>query len=324
MTRTRLPYPHGDYASPSDPALSPTGSPSAITPTHRLSTSISGLPNVSGQSSSPSLTSGLPNAANAASPTPTSSSTAPIRATSPLGGLSSLPPPKSVAPGLRGGSTSPTPTPRKRYTVALGGPIVAPPEVEAEYERERERAALGMAFFSSSPSGAESDDDEYTMYERSGEDDDGASRASHVAAASARLTRGFESTTGTDDSASVPSITSLSPNARVRAQSSYGAPQGYSNMFQSNQNLNSNETSSRHRLRSQSTDFRYGPGLSSNTLDGTPSTPSTAKFVDPLVLRRQEKSERGRGKEKEIKALVGPGKKVPVGKLVAFFDSERT
>jgi hypothetical protein len=47
---------------------------------------------------------------------------------------------------------------------------------------------------------------------------------------------------------------------------------------------------------------------------------SGGKFVDPLVLRKQEKEGQG-GKGKF--ATGGGVKKVPVGQLVAFFDGDR-
>ncbi|KAG1850960.1 hypothetical protein C8R48DRAFT_726657 [Suillus tomentosus] len=93
-----------------------------------------------------------------------------------------------------------------------------------------------------------------------------------------------------------------SPGNRTRAQSTYN---GYPNLLQSNQAVSAQ---SKHRFRSQSIDFR-----SDSTFGGDQAN----KFVDPLVLRRGKTE---RGKEKP---LVGPGKKVPVGQLVAFFDSER-
>lgn len=264
-TGTRLPYPTGDYASP-DAFVSPTHTPASSPPAapRPASMVISGLP---------SMTSPLG--------TPPVSMSPPTRAMSPT--PSGLPAPSLQA--IARGSVSPSPMPggRKRYTVALGGPIVAPPEVEAEYERERERDRA--AYFSSTTESSEDDDD---MSETVGK------KAASRAMAAARLTSGSETNLRHNSS----------PGSRARAQSTYGSATNLST-------LQTNQPQGKHRFRSQSTDLR------SDSTFGTDSHPS--KFVDPLVLRRQSKSE----KAKETKPLVGPGKKVPIGQLVAFFDSER-
>ena len=261
---TRLPYPTGDYTSPGD-VISPTHTPASSPPATSRPTSmvISGLPPMS-----PPLEFS----------TPTSP---PTRMMSPT--PSGLPPPG--IPNARLGSVSPTPLSgaRKRYTVALGGPIVAPPEVEAEYERERAKAMMGTAYFSTATESSE--DDDYDEHDAETVGKKGAARA----AAAAKLT-------GAEDWHSGQAA------SRARAQSTYGA-----SSLQSNQ-----AAPSKHRLRSQSTDFRTDTHASGDHQPG--------RFVDPLVLRRQSKHERN----KDNKPLVGPGKKVPVGQLVAFFDSERS
>ncbi|KAI6126657.1 hypothetical protein F5141DRAFT_997039 [Pisolithus sp. B1] len=261
-TGTRLPYPTGDYASPEvvSPTHTPADSPSANS--RPASAIISGLPPIS-------------------SPLGTTMSTSPpARAMSPTSGL-----PAPSMQSVRYGSISPSPMPtgRKRYTVALGGPIVAPPEVEAEYEREREKATVGLSSLSSTTESSE--DDEEDMMETVGK------KAASRALAAARLTSGSESNL----------YDSSSPRSRARAQSTYGGP-----VTQSNQGAG------KHRWRSQSTDFRSDSTLGSDSQ-------VTQKFVDPLILRRQSKPEKTKG----TKPLVGPGKKVPIGELVAFFDSER-
>ncbi len=80
------------------------------------------------------------------------------------------------------------------------------------------------------------------------------------------------------------------------------------------------------RLRSRSTD-RFGLGLGlSDAGTGAPippATPTSGKFVDPLVARRQAKLEAQLSAgPPPPKALVGR-KKVPVGDLVAFFDQDK-
>ncbi|KAF9224995.1 hypothetical protein BS17DRAFT_752068 [Gyrodon lividus] len=260
---TRLPYPTGDYASPSD-VISPTHTPASSPPAATRPTSmvISGLPPMS---SPLELSASMSPPARTISPTP-----------------NGLPPPSLQ--GTRRGSVSPTPLSggRKRYTVALGGPIVAP--LDTEYEPTT--ATMGAADLSSTIESSDDDDDFDT--ETVGK------KAASRAAAAAKLVGGEGAGFG-----------QTNPSPRARAQSTYGGFAGAPSM-QSNQAL------SKHRFRSQSTDFR-----SDNTFSGD-HQPS--KFVDPLVLRRQSKS----GRAKDNQPLVGPGKKVPVGQLVAFFDAERS
>lgn len=151
--------------------------------------------------------------------------------------------------------------------------------MEAEYERERAKAMMGTAYFSTATESSEEDD--YDEHDAETVGKKGAARAM----AAAKLT-------GAEGQAA----------SRARAQSTYGA-----SSLQSNQ-----AALPKHRLRSQSTDFRTDTHASGDHQPG--------RFVDPLVLRRQSKHERN----KDNKPLVGPGKKVPVGQLVAFFNSEKS
>ncbi|KAJ7179037.1 hypothetical protein C8R46DRAFT_1323425 [Mycena filopes] len=140
---TRLPYPSGDYASPPDSRINSQDVFSA-SPTAESRT-VSGLPgpgvglgiNLAGSSSSASIS-----YSNASFSSPSSISS----------GLPSkgndLPLP-SASPRF-GGRGSVSPTPRKRYTVALGG------SVESDSESGPE---LGTAMFSSSEEGEDFDGD---------------------------------------------------------------------------------------------------------------------------------------------------------------------
>jgi len=114
----------------------------------------------------------------------------------------------------------------------------------------------------------------------------------------------------------------MSPaDRRLRTQSAYISPSpstlsnglGYSSP---------SPAASLDRLRSRSTD-RFGLGISSsgnrNSVHETGGVFSGGKFVDPLVLRKQEKD----GLSGKGKVASGDGKKVPVGQLVAFFDGEK-
>lgn len=269
-SRTRLPYPTGDYTSPGElisPPHTPASSPPP--PARPASMVISGLPVLSSPLELPAAI------------------TPPGPASSPS--LSGLPAPSMHSPHRGSVSPSPLQGGRKRYTVALGGPIVAPPEAELDYGSERS-SSLGVASFSST---AESSDDDDDDYQNAMDETLGKKSASRVMTA-AKL--------GSGDLASAAPANN-SPGNRTRAQSTYS---GFPNPLQSNQAVPVRST---HRFRSQSIDFR-----SDSTFGGD----SANKFVDPLVLRRQEKTEKSKDKP-----LVGPGKKVPVGQLVAFFDSER-
>lgn len=231
---TRLPYPTGDYNSPPDATFSPTNSPPASINSKLRNKSmsvsgISGLPSSSysgGGSGSPiSAVFNLASTLNARPLSPPATSTPKASATSSnaasgLGGrtaspvpaataktTSGLPPPK--APSQRQGSVSPTPTPRKRYTVALGGPIVAPPDLDdnndslqsngaAELASSIKRVATPRSALKSLPPPGEDDED-------GEEEEDGGETIGK--SASARYTRNL---TKKRSNASLSSVTSMS------------------------------------------------------------------------------------------------------------------
>ncbi|KAL1741223.1 hypothetical protein HDZ31DRAFT_45910 [Schizophyllum fasciatum] len=229
----------------------------------------------------------------------------------------------------RPASASPSPPPRKRYTVALGEPITGRRR-EEEDEDERYaprshspapphsprshspapggRSAISTAFCSrtdeaddATQAGSDEEDEEYggeTIGKRQG-----------------RSTAGPTDRNGNDGLSSNCASSSAANEAaspRTRAQSVYGA-----------QSLYGAPTAPlKPKMRSQSTDRgqRFGTAAS------VPSTPSaerfpessgTGRFVDPLILRRQERE--GAGKV----AMPRPIGKVPINQLVAFFDGER-
>jgi hypothetical protein len=242
--KTRLPYPTGDYTAPSNAATknqgSPTGSMSSATG------SISGLPGI-----------GL--------------------------GITGLPPakpsglPAPPKPSYTRRPNSVSPTPRKRYTVALGGPIVPPSTEEAKAPTKKSNAALAT-----DPTNGESTGNDFH--------DETIGKS-----ASKRFNGGH---VPSPPSSSSPSdsqlLTPSNPNRRNRTQSAYG----FSSIASASPN-----TLAQAGLRSPKSTDKFG-------LEG--------KFVDPLVLRKQERKETGTG------AGIGkvPGK-VPVGQLVAFFDGEK-
>ena len=302
-SRTRLPYPTGDYATPPDstmlgqgPFSPPNSPPSSITSaTRNRHMSISGLPGTGSASTSVSP-SGVP------------------RGESPMSVAS--PPALSPPNGPRARGNSVSPTPRKRYTVALDMPIM---KREKNEDSERERPStphqrnqsreLSTAFFSTSPlstspkpEGDESDSDTGGNEETVGKS---AARRSGLAAAAA------SSETMSDDGRRSPSVSPVStPARRPRPQTMYGSQ--FSNIA-----APAPVTPLNVRLRSKSTD-RYGLGISDANGAPVPTTP-TSKFVDPLVVRRQTKEALTGVQPNPPKVM--PGKpRAPVGELVAYFD----
>ncbi|KAK7052983.1 hypothetical protein VNI00_004304 [Paramarasmius palmivorus] len=315
---TRLPYPTGDYAAPEGAFFSPPGSPpSSATKSRVVSVSnIPGLPesamngNRNSNTTATASTNGntpLPSSSSSysvqsfstsssISPAPSANRNSPTPSPAPLSakGSKQLPVPahKSSAASLRQNSTSPTP--RKRYTVALGGPIVAPDDYEEQQQPARAQSRNGSRVnYTSSPGPLENEEDDDDDF---GDETIGKSKGSGVLKASASAPDANNTVSTTKSLPSSPS------NLRTRAQSAYGlssiAAQSPNTMAAL---ANTNTTQPlRPRVRSKSTD----------RLD------SAAKsFVDPLVLRRQEAATKV--------AMPKPVGKVPVGQLVAFFDGER-
>ncbi|THH26524.1 hypothetical protein EUX98_g7668 [Antrodiella citrinella] len=291
-SRTRLPYPTGDYATPPDSSIlqqgpfSPTSSPPASLSSAALSRpSISGLPS-QGADMHPSGSSmaGLP-------------SSLPSEPSSPP----SLPPPPS-RPLYRTESVSPTP--RKRYTVALGGPITAPKHArERSHSRNQSRDFGGP--ISLSPLTATFDEPESDSDSYSGANEETIGKAS-ARIAGLNIPNKFR-----NDDDTYASDSSAPPPKRPRPQSMYTGPASAQNIHAPTPTnpLNS-------RLRSRSTD-RFGLGF----LDESPTTPG--KFVDPLQIRKQTKEALASASPLPPKAMAGKPK-VPVGQLVAFFDKDKS
>ncbi|KZT64110.1 hypothetical protein DAEQUDRAFT_699258 [Daedalea quercina L-15889] len=304
-SRTRLPYPTGDYATPPDStvfgqsAFSPPNSPpSSITSaTRHRHISISGLP-------------GQDTASASVSPSGILRGESPMSTASPP----ALSPPR--LPAARTNSVSPTP--RKRYTVALDRPIMSRENRECREERGRpstphqrgQSRELSTAFFSTSPlstspkpevedSGSDFGANEETVGKS-------AARRSGMAAKVA--------TDATDDEWRSPSVSPVStPAKRPRPQTMYGSQ--FSNIA-----APSPVTPLNVRLRSKSTD-RFGLGISDSNGVPIPTTP-TSKFVDPLLVRRQTKDALTGALPNPPKVM--PGKpRAPVGELVAYFDQEK-
>ena len=308
---TRLPYPQGDYTSPLG-SFSPTNSPpSSINAAVRTQPiPIPELPNTGLPSSTPPPFSSTSSSADSMlyfggrtlPPKPPTDNISPtILGT---GSGSGLPPPRFATQR----QTSISPTPRKRYTVALGSPIVAPDELSSNAAEPPRRAGTPKSFakpqssidstFFSSTSSSRRDDEDIDL---GGDETIGKSTA-------ARL---MTSEMG-DYKAANPSSP---PNRRLRAQSTYG----FSNISGSGGGDGSGGMPSvaplRPKLRSKSSE-RLNPG--GGTGDGMVSAlGGGTKFVDPLILRKQS------GDSFRAIAMPKPIGKVPIGQLVAFFDGDK-
>ena len=313
---TRLPYPQGDYTSPPDtfsPTNSPPGSINMSVRTRPIP--IPGLPSTSSNLISYPSTSSISSfGGRTLSPQSCAVNTSPT--ISGTNGGTGLPAPKSATQR----QTSISPTPRKRYTVALGGPIIAPDELSSNAAEPLRRvgtpkssakpqSSIDSTFFSSiGSSRRELDGDgEAEDADLGGEETIGKSAAARL------MTSGMG-----DYKTSSPPVS----NRRLRAQSAYGL----SNLLGSNTMVsgggNGTGTSSvipsvaplRPKLRSKSSE-RLNTG--GGTGDGMVSALEGTKFVDPLILRKQS-----RESFKAI-AMPKPTGKVPIGQLVAFFDGDK-
>ncbi|PPQ68796.1 hypothetical protein CVT26_001711 [Gymnopilus dilepis] len=333
---TRLPYPQGDYTSPPDAFSPPSSPPGSINARRTQSISISGLPNASGPQSSTSYTSSYGRNMSA-SPSPISANpaSAAARAISPTPSANGLPPPKQGAQR----QTSVSPTPRKRYTVALGGPLVPPDELSSNApvasspeppmrpatpkSAMKPRSSIDN-FFSDRKAVTSPDDDDDDDESGFADETIGKSTASKLA--SSGLFSGgpgmgdYKSSTPNTAPATSTSPQSSLSNRRLRAQSAYGFSSipGSSNTTAEAAISTPSVAPLRLKTRSKSSE-RLSTG--SGTGDGMISAlagPGQNKFVDPLVLRKQSKE----ALMKPI-AMPRPAGKVPIGQLVAFFDGDK-
>ncbi|KIK59904.1 hypothetical protein GYMLUDRAFT_245092 [Collybiopsis luxurians FD-317 M1] len=357
-TGSRLPYPTGDYApAPPEigavlsgtfsPPTSPPGSLSSRTPTRKLSSSqpLSGI----GLGLATAGQSGAAPISSSASTYSTSYSNASFSSVSSISPSTS----PSPSPGHRAqqkseanaspstaqrssrvlpvppkeGSTSSPSGNRKRYTVALGTPITRASAMMAETEstfvngnnrndhgsglpRHGSNSSIGRAFFSSSPVSVGRADEVNDEDDLIGDETIGKSSSHRTGLAAALKDDGKGKDTQESDS--------FTPtHSRIRAQSAYG----YSSIIQQSQSRTRAEPSPptsggtaplKPRVRSQS----ISPHPSANVLSPPPVTGS--KFVDPLVLRRQETASK-HDKLAMPRPLSG---KIPIGQLVKFFDGD--
>jgi hypothetical protein len=296
LSRTRLPYPTGDYATPPDSvhltqgAFSPPGSPPTAPNTSRR-VSVPGLPSNDSDYFSESSTSpsGLP------SSRPTS--------------------PPSLQPPGRTETHRPSvsPTPRKRYTVALGDSIMSGPDRGRDTEpipipRSRVVSRDYTAQLSTSPMSMSTLDTTDESDTNGNEETIGKAAWRHSGLSIPKF-QGQES-----DRSSQPSPSPAPQQRRARPVSMYSTPAS------SMQNLAApapvRPLNTRLRSRSRSTDKFAGSDV------GVPPTPTSGKFVDPLITRKQSKQAEASNAPPPPKVM--PGKpKVPVGQLVAYFDKDK-
>ena len=325
LSGTRLPYPQGDYTSPPN-TFSPTNSPpdsmNAAARTQPIP--VPELPSTGPSSStSTSYSSALYSSASSMIGGRTLSPKSRTVNISPtISGISSgtglPPPPQSVTQR----QTSISPTPRKRYTVALGSPIIAPDELSsnaAEPPRRmgtpksfaKRQTSTDSTFFSSTGSSRRDidGDDEAEDIDVGGEETVGKSTA-------ARLM--------TSEMGDYKAANSSSPpmsNRRLRAQSAYGlssipVPRTMVPGGGSGTSGIPSVAPLKPRLRSKSSD-RLNPTPGGGTGDGMVSALEGTKFIDPLILRKQSRD------SFKVNAMPKPAGKVPIGQLVAFFDGDR-
>jgi len=321
--RSRLPYPTGDYASP--PGSVVVGQVTLSSPQSPPTTSNSASGSPAGAvRSRPVSVAGLP----AASPPPLASAPAGLpRAVAAL-----VAPPQPA----RARSSSISPTPRKRYTVALGEPIMKPR-------------------LTASPSPISVGDEE-TEEDEGVEHTIGRSAGRHASAQYKREPTRTMTTNGVglgfghngngngngDDTDTSTDSAPLPPPRRVRqrAQTQTGSPSAAVDSRGSRSPPSVAAAASRTnplRLhgRAQSTDRRVPLDAASGGGGGSARTPRTPRsamssqslssaasasgFRDPILVRREESEARAKAAPAPPKVFAGKPR-APVGQLVAYFD----
>ena len=269
-SRTRLPYPTGDYSSPGDLGFSPPASPPPRVRSPPTRSSFAGA------LTTPSVTSS---------------------------GLSA---PELSTEGKEGKAAprrqSVSPTPRKRYTVALGGPLTSPLEQLAkdfDPSHPSDRSDNEGGFFSSAVP------DSPPLH----------AREDTIGGTPINLSRLDSVSSQQNIPASIvnPPTDGAANSNRMRAQSSYGVLAGW--------NASSlQDTTPPLRMRRKSggsADAGMGTGgldTSRSTSTATTAAAGTGKFVDPLIIRKKERE----GITSPRTPVGNRGR--TVGELAAFFD----
>jgi len=398
---TKLPYPTGDYTSPNT-SFSPPSSPPPSNNSKTRGISFSALPSstssntntsavnlnsiqhsVSPTSSNPNLNLGL----NPGSPRTSSTNLSTKRGASP-NNLNAPSPSSSKGQQQQKRQSSVSPTPRKRYTVALGEPLrsQSPPVHDHGLDATplnnkrgiqqipfgKGQTSIGTAMFSSSSSagidGGSGDGLPGSAFEDVIEGDlfqSAVSRPVNSGAYSLQIGNNdnldpflFPVTnkplTPSQPTQTLPT-TMTNTNSRLsrsrpRPQSTYtfGSSSTLMSSLSSFEHHSSHHTLNpppqasiqplKPRTRSKSTDQRFGSLDSLNSSTSVSSISSTSsngggshngsgtgsgKFVDPLLLRK-ENAEKAREKDQKGSGAGVRGRgKVAVGQLVAFFDEKK-
>lgn len=404
---TKLPYPTGDYTSPNT-SFSPPSSPPASGNSKTRGMSFSALPSssissnvntssanlnsiqhsVSPDSSNPNLNLGL----NPGSPRTSSTNLSTKGGTSP-NNLNAPSPSSSKGQQQQKRQSSVSPTPRKRYTVALGEPLrsQSPPVQDHGLDATplnnkrgiqpipfgKGPISIGTAMFSGSSSAGVDGGSGDGLLGSAFEDVVEGDLFQDEKRATSRLVNSgtYSLQNGNNDnsdpflfpvsnkplSQSQPiqtlpmTTTTTNPNSRLsrsrpRPQSTY--TYGSSSTLMSS--LSSFEHHSSHhtlnpppqasiqplkpRTRSKSTDQRFGSLDSLNSSTSVSSISSTSsygggsnnesgtgsgRFVDPLLLRKENAAKAREKDQKGSGAGVRGRGKVAVGQLVAFFDEKK-
>jgi hypothetical protein len=314
--RSRLPYPTGDYTSPrSSVTLAQSSiSPPQTPPTASTSASVSPA-----AAARPRLVPvpGLP----ATSPPPT---TPPPSGLPRTGGTLTAP----LQPA-RPRSSSISPTPRKRYTVALGEPIMkprasaSPPPISVgDGDTEEEGSTVDRTI------GRSAGRQRQRHASVSLQPKKDTSQSSSVFGAQRRknvvglgLANGT-ATGGDDTDTSADSVPASPPrrNTRTRgsAQTMLPAPTTTTSTVRL---TTTTSTTSPLRVRTPSTtDRNTAPEDEQDPLRRTSWSSSTSgRFRDPLVVRREVNEARAKATPRPPKVVAGKPR-APVGELVAYFD----
>lgn len=298
-SRTKLPYPTGDYTASAEMFSPPSSPPPRVLSPTVSSATTTTVPHPSSYGFSPAATANV-----ITSPSLHSSSS-----------YSILPVPQHSS-STRPISTSPTPTLRKRYTVALGGPLTSPLEQLAQ---DFDAASRTMENHNHLHGDTEHSPHSYHTAVFSSDSPPhhpqnlGHLKDDTIGGTPINLSR-LGSMSPQQDSPGIGA--SNTSNSRIRAQSSYGAPAGWNAASR----LQSTTPPLRPRRKSGgSTAERPAEVLNRNTAN---TLGGNGKFVDPLIIRKKEKEGgyAASGLGGAGTRATGPVRGKTVGELAAFFD----
>ncbi|KAF8574044.1 hypothetical protein K439DRAFT_1624642 [Ramaria rubella] len=354
-TRTKLPYPTGDYTSPSPPS-SPRPSTTQSIGNYTANNASSNI-----SRTRPMSYSGLPIpqtnfSSSVGVPRPSASSTS-------VSGPTALP---LSLPDVQPLSVSPAP--RKRYTVALGQPLSSSPSTssssaaasaattsapaipalglgheEADFGEglfsEPQTVELQTAFFSRVPGDSDTEDKPQQEDNRGGAPLQRQETIGKTPITLSRLSLSpppSQNSSPNNPSKNTVTLQRGSPrpsrpspsNPRTRAQSTYGVPGSSSSSVSSlarqdhTAGLGSSPSPSG---RDREVDRKASWKTRSRSIDrvGLGIDAGVGNFVDPLVVRKKEKEAAGTTRSPVIGSPGGARGRVAFGDLLAFFDAEK-